>query len=99
MLWPALVVMLAFLMTSPFGPFRDRLITPPGAKPLESLADRPVAAMVGTADWKILFKPKNWEKPVPPREDGSLASSCTTTPLPPVADIASWPLLKLAVPL
>ena len=52
--------------------------------------------MDGTCDWKTSFRPKNCEKPVPPRKDGVVASSCTTMPLPPVAEIESWPLAKLA---
>ena len=53
----------------------------------------------GTCDWKTSFRPKNCEKPVVPRKEGVVASSCTSTPLPPVAEIASWPFAKLALPL
>ncbi len=98
MVWPAVVVTLTFLTISPSGPFSDRLILPPAARPLASPADRPVAVMEGTGDRKRSFRPKNCEKPVPPREDGAAASSCTSTPLPPVAEIESWPLVKLAAP-
>ena len=43
---------------------------PPAAKPLASAADRPVAVMEGAWDWNRSFRPKNCEKPAPPREDG-----------------------------
>src|SRR5262249_3152012 len=48
---------------------------------------------------KISFRPKKFENPAPARLDGLVASSCTTTPLPPVADKVSAPLAKLAEPL
>jgi hypothetical protein len=35
------------------------------------------------------FMPKNCEKPKPPREEGVVASSLMTTPLPLVAEIES----------
>jgi len=46
----------------------------------------------------MLFRPKNCENPVPPRLEGSLASSWTTIPLVPFAAIESAPFEKLAVP-
>ena len=53
----------------------------------------------GTLDWNRSLRPKNCEKPVPPRELGVVASSWTTTPLLPVAEMESLPLVKLALPL
>ena len=82
---------------SPSGPFSDRVIMPPAARPLASRRGK-----AGGGDGRRLrleqtsFRPKNCEKPAPPRGDGVVASSCTTMPLPPVAEIESWPLAKLA---
>ena len=91
--------MLTFLTMSPVGPFSDMVITPPAGRPLESPAANPVAVIEGTCDLNRSFKPKNCEKPAAPRNEGVVASSCTSTPLLPVAEIESWPLAKLALPL
>jgi hypothetical protein len=55
--------------------------------------------MDGMLDWKTSFRPKNCEKPAPPRSAGVAASSCTRMPLPPLAEMVSLPSVKLAVPL
>jgi len=99
MVWPAVVVMLTFLAMSPSGPFNARLITPPAARPLASPELKPVAVTEGYCDLNRSLRPKNCEKPVVPRCDGVVASSCTTMPLLPVAEMESWPLTKEAVPL
>ena len=44
------------------------------------------------------FRPKKWLKPLPALSDGVVASSTTETPLPPVAETDSTPLVKLAEP-
>ena len=98
MVWPAVVVMEAARTMSPSGPFREREMTPPAASPLLSDADRPVVRTDGTCDWKMSFRPKNCEKPSPPRLDGLATLSCTRMPLPPVAAMLSLPLTKLALP-
>src|SRR6202453_586558 len=96
-------VMLEFSVTLAVGPgcplglLSWRLIVPP-EKPPASDDERPVAEIEGAADWNTSFMPKNCENGVPPRLDGSDASSWMTMPLPPVAPIESSPLLKLAVP-
>src|SRR5580700_6179673 len=92
---PEFSVTLAVGPGCPLGLLSWRLIVPP-EKPPESDAERPVAEIDGAADWNTSFMPKNCENGVPPRLDGSEASSWMTTPLPPVASMESWPLLKLA---
>src|ERR1700760_625606 len=96
---PALNVTLACLSMPPLAFCSVKLIEPPAAKPLASPDDKPVARMDGALVSKTSLRPKNCEKPVPPRLDGVVASSFPTTPLPPVAEIDSAPLEKLALPL
>ena len=77
-----------------------KAITPPAAKPLASDADRPVARMDGACGCEDVVEAEELrEARAAARRLGVVASSCTTMPLPPVAEIESWPLVKLALPL
>ena len=79
MVWPAVVVMLTCLTMSPSGPFerqRDHAARRQAAGIRRRKPGR--QDRKASCDWNRSFRPKNCEKPVPPREDGVVASSCTT---------------------
>src|SRR5271156_3614449 len=77
MVMPAVSVTLACLPTSPLGPLSVNDIVPPAANPPASLDDKPVERIDGAPVENRSLRPKNCEKPTPPREDGVVASSCT----------------------